>query len=112
MIYIEVPDENDSLSRIVLSDIEYFIRFTYNSKYDYWSFAIYDIEEEPILTSVKIVPMINLTHFYDSSDLPDGMFGCFSDVEHIGYDSFQTGKAQFVYIPNSELEGWEPDAEF
>ena len=41
MLYIEVPDKNDSISRITLSGKEYYIRFTYNPSYDYWSFGLY-----------------------------------------------------------------------
>ena len=48
MIYIEVPDMNDSVSRITLSRKEYYIRFTYNPSYDYWSFGLYNMKMEPI----------------------------------------------------------------
>ena len=90
MLYIEVPDKNDSISRITLSGKEYYIRFTYNRSYDYWSMT-------------KIVPFSPLTYFYTYTDLPDGDFGCFSVDKHVGRNAFKEKKAKFVYIPNSEL---------
>ena len=40
---IEVPDMNDSVSRVVLSGTAYLIRFTYNDSKDYWKFSLYDL---------------------------------------------------------------------
>ncbi len=105
MIYIAVPDKNDSVSRITLSGKEYLIRFTYNPTYDYWSYGLYDINKKPILPMAKIVPFSPLLYFYKYTDLPDGQLGCFSAVERVGRNAFKDGKAKFAYIANSELEG-------
>lgn len=35
MLYINVPDMNDSMSTISIGGREYALRFTYNEKYDY-----------------------------------------------------------------------------
>ena len=53
---IEVPDMNDSVSRVVLSGTAYLIRFTYNDSKDYWKFSLYDSQNVPIVLGVKIVP--------------------------------------------------------
>ena len=37
MLYIDVPDHNDSFSRVVLEDREVLLRFTYNAREDYWA---------------------------------------------------------------------------
>ena len=42
MLYIEVPDMNDSVSTLSIDGKEYGLRFTYNERYDYWSFGLYD----------------------------------------------------------------------
>lgn len=47
MLYIKVPDMNDSMSTLSIDGVEYLLRFTYNEKYDYWSFGLYSSEEEP-----------------------------------------------------------------
>nr|DAN79999.1 MAG TPA: hypothetical protein [Caudoviricetes sp.]DAO80800.1 MAG TPA: hypothetical protein [Caudoviricetes sp.] len=104
MIYIEVPDMNDSISAISIQQKEYGIRFTYNEKYDYWSFGLYDVLENPLIAMTKIVPNFPLFHFYVDENLPDGIFGCISDVDKVGRNAFKERKAEFVYIPRKDLE--------
>lgn len=104
MMYIAVPDKNDSIGRVSLSGKEYYIRFTYNALYDYWSFGLYGMDMEPVLPMTKIVPYSPLLYWYDYTDLPDGMFGCFSTEEKVGRKSFKEKRARMAYIPNSELE--------
>ena len=60
---IEVPDMNDSVSRVVLSGTAYLIRFTYNDSKDYWKFSLYDSQNVPIVLGVKIVPQFPLNVF-------------------------------------------------
>lgn len=98
-IIIEVPDMNDSTSRIVLNDTAYFIRFTYNDTSDYWKFSLYNSIMEPIILNVKIVPSFALNVFYCGLDLPDGVFGCLSSLEHVGRQDFVEGRAQFIFCP-------------
>jgi hypothetical protein len=104
MIYITVPDMNDSVSSITIDEKQYLIRFTYNGTGDYWSFGISDNDDNPIVTATKIVPNFPLTHFLNFTDLPDGIFGALSDKERITRESFNDGTAEFVYIPWSEVE--------
>ena len=96
---IEVPDQNDSISRVVLSDEYYQIRFTYNDTYDYWSFGIYDDMGEPMAIGIKIVPQAPLNLFFGVNVLPDGIFGVFSNLDRIGRNDFKDGKATFIYAP-------------
>lgn len=104
MLYITVPDMNDSVSSIVIDEVEYLIRFTYNGTGDYWSFGISTIDNEPIVAMTKIVPNFPITHFFNYTDLPDGIFGALSSEDRIGHDDFNSGKAEFVYIPWSEAK--------
>lgn len=105
MLYIKVPDRNDSMSSLSIDGREYLIRFTYNEKYDYWSFGLYQGNQEPIIAMTRIVPNFPIFHFYTDVSLPDGIFGCLSDLETVGRQSFNQQTAEFVYIPNAELEG-------
>lgn len=104
MLYIKVPDMNDSLSNISIDGKEYLLRFTYNETGDFWSFGIYDSDENPIIGMTRIVPNYPLLHWYQDTRLPDGIFGCISDSENVGREAFNDLTAEFVYIPNSELE--------
>ena len=97
-VIIEVPDMNDSMSRVVLSGAYCQIRFTYNDTMDYWTFGIYDDRNEPIAIGMKIVPNICLNMFGPGSKIP-GAFMALTSLEWIGHDAFKDGDAKFIYIP-------------
>ena len=105
MLYIQVPDMNDSVSTLSIDGIEYGLRFTYNEKYDYWSFGLYDENGDPIIAMTRIVPNFPIFHYYTYTNIPDGIFGCLSDIDTVGRNAFNDLTAEFVYIPLVELEG-------
>ena len=107
MFYINVPDINDSVGRVTIEKTEYYIRFTYNPAYDYWSFGLYDVNMEPIMPMNKIVPMISLLHYYVYTDLPPGAFGCIAKSDKVGRNDFVNGKASFVYLTEDDVEMYE-----
>ena len=96
---ISVPDMNDSMGRVVLNETEYMIRFTYNCSGDYWKFGIYTALSEPVVIGIKIVPRFPLNLFYGVTELPFGVFGVMTNLDHIGRDDFKNGKAQFIFAP-------------
>lgn len=98
-VLIDVPDMNDSVSRIVLSGTAYLIRFTYNDTGDYWKFSLYNSQNEPIVLNIKIVPQFPLNVFYGVTKLPDGIFGVRSKKTHIGRNDFVDGSAKFLFCP-------------
>ena len=104
MIYIEVPNMNDSVSTISIDNTVYRIRFTYNATYDYWNFGIRTSDDEPIVEMIKIVPNFPLLHWNSDSRLPDGIWGCISTEAQVGRNAFVDKSAEFVYIPNADLE--------
>ena len=96
---IEVPNQNDSMSRVVLNNTPYYIRFTYNLAGDYWKFSLYDSLKEPIVYGIKIVPRFPLNVFSGIADLPFGVFGVMTTLNRIGRNDFSDGKAQFIFCP-------------
>lgn len=98
-IEIEVPDMNDSMSRIVLNGTPYLLRFTYNDTKDYWKFSLYDAQKVPIVLGVKIVPKFPLNVFYGLTRIPNGIFGAMTKLEHIGRNDFKDGNAKFIFCP-------------
>lgn len=100
---ITVPDYNDSFSRVVLGDTEYLLRFTWNESAEFWCFGVYNIEETPIATSMKILPNCPLSIWHMNSLMPFGEFGVITGLDRIGRNDFINGKAQFVYIPYADL---------
>ena len=97
-IIIQIPDINDSFSRIIIQDVAYLIRFTYNDTFDYWTFGVYTLERCPIIQGVKIVPGFPLNAFVDNEHMPNAIFACESKRENIGRDDFTNGNARFYYF--------------
>ena len=97
-VIIEVPDMNDSMSRVVLAGKYYQIRFTYNDTMDYWSFGVYDDRDNPIAIGMKIVPNMPLNLFFGSRELP-GVFGVITSLKKVGRNAFRNGDAKFVFAP-------------
>lgn len=104
MLFIDVPDMNDSISTISIDGKIYGLRFTYNEKFDYWSFSLLDEDRNPIIAHTRIVPNFPIYHFYTAQAIPNGIFGCLSDLETVGRYAFVNKTAEFVYIPNKEVE--------
>ena len=99
-IVIEVPDMNDSVSRIVLNGKQYLIRFTYNDTGGYWSFGLSDALGEPIVMGVKVVPRFPLNVFYYGvAELPMGVFGVMTELDKVGRSDFREGRASFIFAP-------------
>lgn len=98
-IIIEVPDLNDSISRIVLLGKQYQLRFTWNDTGGFWSFGLMDSLGAPLLIGTKIVPQFPLNLFYGTENLPLGVFAAVTEKDRIGRQDFVNGKAQFVFIP-------------
>jgi hypothetical protein len=111
MLYITVPDMNDSLSSISIDGVLYYLRFTYNEENNYWNFGVYDENEEPIVAMVKIVPYFPLLYQYQDSRLPEGEFCAFSDYEQIQRQSFNQLEAEFVYFTKTDLKNMGEDDE-
>lgn len=103
MIMINVPDMHDSMSKVTLDGTVYWLRFTYNSTYDYWSIGIYDEDQNDYIPMTKIVPMYDLLRSYKSYEgIPQGYLFCAAKVEQIKESSFKDGDAIIVYIGAEE----------
>ena len=105
IIAIHVPNLNDSYSRVVLERKVYWIRFTYNSISDNWSFGIYSAHREPIAVGLRIVPSFLLNLQVVNNNFPPGDFAVSTGLERIGRDDFNNGNAVFVYIPKGADSG-------
>ena len=97
-IVIEVPDRNDSVSRIVLNGKQYQIRFTWNDSAGYWSFGLLDALSNPIVVGMKVVPQFPINVFH-AVELPIGVFGVKTELDKVGRTDFREGRASFVFVP-------------
>lgn len=96
---IEVPDMNDSVSRIVLGGTAYHIRFTWIGSAGYWTFGLYDTQNKPLVIGIKIVPRFPMNVFYSLTKMPSGIFGVMTKLDRIGRKDFVDGNAQFIFCP-------------
>lgn len=103
-IKIEVPQMNDSISRVSLDKRQYFLRFTYRDTGDYWVLGIYDSLQNIIVSGIKIVPQFPVNLFIGNPDLPDGIFGVLTKQDRVGHKDFWDDTASFVFIPTEGNE--------
>ena len=83
---IEVPDLNDSMSRVVLNGKAYLIRFTWNDRGGFWKFGLYDTQSQPIVIGIKMVPRFPANLFYGVTALPSGRPASYSALRKIATD--------------------------
>ena len=95
---IAVPDLNDSYSRVVLDNVQYLIRFTWNETARRWYFGLYTTQREPIAVGMRLVPRFPINLQVVHEEFPQGIFGVYTDLENIGRKDFVSGKAVFVYV--------------
>ncbi len=98
-IIIDVPDMNDSVSRISLLGKQYQLRFTWNDTGRYWMLGVMDSLGTPLLLGVKLVPQFPLNLLFGRDDMPSGIFAVLTEKESIGRQDFVDGTAQFVFVP-------------
>ena len=99
---IEVPHYNDSYCRVVINKVPYILRFSYLKADDCWVFAICNLQYEPIVQGIKIVPGIPLNLQYIDDALPPVLWGVKTKLDRVGYHDFWDGKAEFFYLESVE----------
>ena len=105
---IEVPDMNDSFSRVVLNGTAYLMRFTWNDTAQRWMWGLYTTDRTagvmdslgtPLLLGVKMVPQFPLNLLFGRDDMPSGIFAVLTEKESVGRQDFADGTARFVFVP-------------
>jgi hypothetical protein len=94
---IDVPDFNDSFSRVVLDGIQYQIRFTWNDTAKRWSFGVYTMQKEPVVVGLRMIPHFPLNLQIVENNFPFGAFGVYANNPVIGRKDFVEGKARFAF---------------
>jgi hypothetical protein len=57
---------------ILLSDVEYILKFNYRTRISSWYFSISAKDETPILTNCRLVPHVDLLKPYPQTTVPQG----------------------------------------
>lgn len=96
-IVIEVPDMNDSFSRVMLQKTVYYLRFTWLDTQSRWMFGLYTDHYEPIYQGIAIVPNYPLNLFTGVENAPVGVFHVRSEKAVIGREDFKKNVAYFCF---------------
>ena len=97
-------DAPDIVHNINLDDTEYKIRLMYNIN-GFWVLHLWDYNENPLITNIKVVPNFPLLMNKHCFDVPKGEFMVLCDDEFVCRDSFKNGRANLVYLTESEING-------
>jgi hypothetical protein len=67
-----LADTTDQLLSIELGGNPYVLRVLWNERFEYFSLSIYEADNNPILTNIKMVKNYNLTDHFKDTRLPYG----------------------------------------
>lgn len=103
-ISILIENNPNYTIRIPLGNILYRLDFLYNTLEDFWTFSIYNDDDNLLISGVKIVANYLLLENYKTDLLPSGDFYCLtSDLTiRIGRNSFVNNEADFLYLSAEE----------
>ena len=103
MTQIIVPKANDNMISIVIDGVAYELALSYNAEAEYWSLGVYDSSGTPIIARMKIVPNFPINRYFWRADMPQGIFVVATTESTLKRDSFDSEKAELLYIPYEEL---------
>lgn len=105
MIKIPVIDANDSLTEVVLDGDTYFLRLTWNSEDDYWSWGLESANHESLVQGLKLVPDFPLLRWVRNQYLPPGELMAISPDrrDSISREALPSGEVVIVYVPEEEV---------
>lgn len=106
MQIIPFKDPSAWREQIQLTDVIYFLQFTWNSLNEFWVMDILDSNEVPLVVGVKIVVNLSLFSPYTVQGLPSGDIVCQNIVstnDDIGrFDMSQ--KFLLIYYEDGEIQ--------
>lgn len=109
MLEIEIKDAPDIVHNITIDDVDYKLRLMYNIN-GFWVLHLWDYNENPLITNIKVVPDMPLLLNKHCFDVPKGEFMVLCDDAEVTRDSFNNSRAKLVYLTESEFKGLMEDA--
>ncbi len=88
------------------STIIHNFEFTFNAINNHWSYSIYDSDENPLLTGLRLSTNIDLIENFRYRLRLDGQLWCiWNDKRHaeIGEHDLYNGNASLIYLLEGEL---------
>lgn len=109
-IEIVVPDSAWSEQQITLGGETYNIVFKFNNRDSAWRFDLFDLDQNEIISGIKIMPNQNLYERYKNTypELPSGALICFksktSDINPLGRSNLGVGKTyNLIWLSDDEV---------
>lgn len=106
MQIIPFNDNSSFYQQITLDSDVFFLHFRWNALNEFWVMSIYDIDYNPIILSIKIVPSYPLLAQYTMLNMPKGEMVCHNIVSDDGvirrFDMQQ--KFELVYYSKDEWD--------
>jgi hypothetical protein len=101
--------EYDSFSEdVVLDNIALRLSFFYNTRGEYWSMTISDLDDNIIISGIKLVIGYELIHDYSYLALPKGKLYIVDEANGLTkilqHEFINERRLQMVYILESEIE--------
>ena len=105
------PDTSDQLLNLELGGNPYVIRVLWNERFKYFSFSIKTVDDEPILTNIKMVKNYPLMQRFRDTRLPPGDIYFIQErgklnrpeYESIGRNEFNLYYYEPDFVPKLEL---------
>jgi hypothetical protein len=97
-LQIHIPREHDSFSELAINSERLLVRFTYNDTFDCWSFGIYELNRQPIIEGLRIVPNFPLLLYFPMRRFDGVNFIATCNRQHIVYRDFWDGNAKFWMV--------------
>jgi hypothetical protein len=102
MQIIELYSDPDYVTNVVLDDVMYFLRLSWNTEGRFWTMQIQDYSRAPLLT-IRLQTNIPLLARYAVDGLPSGEFVVISKSTDISQYDFADNYARLVYVSEAEL---------
>lgn len=102
MLSISFNDAPDIVVGVTLDDTVYRLRLMWNPDHAFWVLHLWDKDENPLLTSVKVVPNFPLLFNKHCFSVPRGELMAVSKQLRLDRDAFKDGRATLLYLKEEE----------
>lgn len=105
MEIITFNDTSDTVSSVDIEGTVYKFRMLWNPGGYFWSMHLWDKNDNPLATNIKVVPNFPLLMNKHCFDIPRGEFIVVSKQTMLDRDAFKDGRATLVYVTRDEWYG-------
>jgi hypothetical protein len=92
---------------VVLDDVRYTLAFTWNTRGEFWSLSISDVNRTPLVQGIKVVPNYDLLEGFHHLKVPAGAIVALDssgNLDKIAYGDFSNNrKLSLLYVTEAEL---------